>query len=215
MLTDDVTRFILSMIVIFFAIGLHEYAHCKMADLAGDPTPRRYGRVTLNLIKHFEPLGAIMIVLTSLTGFGIGWGRPAPMNPSLMKNPRWDHFAAVLAGPVSNIAQAAIYGILFRLSFAFFPNELLVTFAFLGTIINLGLAFFNMLPIFPLDGHWIVSSLLPPAQSVKWLQFSRTLGMFPLFALILLPVMTSNQIDPLSSFYDVLIIPIASLFLGL
>ena len=77
-----------SLIVIFFAIGLHEYAHCKMADVAGDPTPRYYGRVTLNLFKHFDPVGTMMIIITTLYGFGIGWGKPAPMDARKMKNPR-------------------------------------------------------------------------------------------------------------------------------
>src|SRR5688500_10381483 len=87
-------------IVILFAIGLHEYCHAKFADMAGDPTPRYYGRVTLNLFNHFDPLGTIMIIVTMLSGFGIGWGKPVPMDPSKMRNPRWDHFVAVLAGPL-------------------------------------------------------------------------------------------------------------------
>ena len=90
-------------IVIFFGLGLHEYAHAKFADLAGDPTPRYYGRVTLNLFKHFDLLGAIMIAFTAISGFGIGWGKPVPMDPRKMRNPRWDHFVAVAAGPLSNL----------------------------------------------------------------------------------------------------------------
>jgi len=90
-------------IVIFLAIGLHEYAHAKVADAAGDPTPSFYGRVTLNLTKHFELMGTIMIIFTSIFGVGIGWGKPVPMNPSKMRNPRWDHFLAVLAGPLTNV----------------------------------------------------------------------------------------------------------------
>ena len=111
----DPIQFAATVIVLFFGIGLHEYAHCKVADLAGDPTPGIYGRVTLNLFKHFDPLGAVMILITSITGFGIGWGNPAPMDPNKMRNPRWDFFAAVLAGPVSNIIQAVIYGTILKL----------------------------------------------------------------------------------------------------
>src|ERR1019366_3379020 len=93
------------IIVLFFGIGLHEYAHCKFADLAGDPTPRYYGRVTLNLTKHFDPLGTLMMIVSSLTGYGIGWGKPAPINPKKMKNPRIDTFIAVAAGPITNLLQ--------------------------------------------------------------------------------------------------------------
>lgn len=76
--TPPLPNILAMIIVIFFAIGLHEYAHCKFADMAGDPTPRMYGRVTLNLFKHFDPLGSIMILFTVLNGFGIGWEDPRP-----------------------------------------------------------------------------------------------------------------------------------------
>src|SRR5687768_14039545 len=102
-------------IVVFFAIGLHEYAHCKFADMAGDPTPRIYGRVTLDLTKHFELFGTLMMLFTATTGFGIGWGKPAPMDPNKMRNPRWDFFAAVAAGPISNVLQAIVWAIIARL----------------------------------------------------------------------------------------------------
>src|SRR6186997_2172011 len=96
-------------LVIFFAIGIHEYCHCKFADMAGDPTPAFYGRVTLNLFKHFDPIGTIMIIISSLYGVGIGWGKPAPINPSKMNNPKWDTFIAVAVGPLSNLLQATIF----------------------------------------------------------------------------------------------------------
>src|SRR5579872_2264830 len=98
------------IVVIFVSIGLHEFAHCKFADMAGDPTPRYYGRVTLNLFKHFDPLGSLFILFTILGGIGIGWGKPAPMNPAKMNNPRWDWFIAVIAGPLTNVLLAVICG---------------------------------------------------------------------------------------------------------
>src|SRR5579862_7063453 len=100
---------LVQIIVLFLGVGLHEYAHCKFADMAGDPTPSFYGRLTLNLFKHFELVGTMMMILSSLSGFGIGWGKPAPMDPKKMRNPRWDFFFAVLAGPISNVVQAVIY----------------------------------------------------------------------------------------------------------
>src|ERR1019366_9552901 len=104
------------IIVLFFGIGLHEYAHCKFADLAGDPTPRYYGRVTLNLFKHFDPIGAMFILFTVLGGFGLGWGKASPMDPRKMRNPRWDWFIAVIAGPLSNVLQAVIYAMVLRVT---------------------------------------------------------------------------------------------------
>lgn len=196
------------LIVIFFAIGLHEYAHCKFADMAGDPTPRIYGRVTLNLTKHFEPLGTIMMVLTQLTGVGIGWGRPAPMDERKMRNPRWDHFAAVIAGPLSNVVQAVLYALALRLlvrggvvdwgqilgsilaradmDLGARPTFLAALLGY-GVLTNIGLAIFNMIPIAPLDGHWIVGDLLPPRSRVGWLQWQRRYGSQILLVLVLLP----------------------------
>src|SRR6185369_12295804 len=131
-----------------------------MADLAGDPTPRIYGRVTLNPIAHLDPAGTIMIVLSSISGFGIGWGKPVPMNPTRMKNPRWDHFVAVAAGPLSNLIQAGVYAVILRLAMAKGdvtvqgvlaavnrePASVLTIVLSMGVLVNLGLCFFNLIP---------------------------------------------------------------------
>ncbi len=184
------------LLVLFLGIGLHEYAHCKFADMAGDPTPRFYGRVTLNLFKHFEPAGTMMMIFTSLAGFGIGWGRAAPANPSKMRNPRWDFFISVAAGPLSNLVQAVIYALIFRLAWknglyeqTGIGNQLIDFAAYwliLGVAINLGLAFFNLIPFGPLDGHWLFGLLLPERQRHAWFQLNRQIGMPGLFIAVLL-----------------------------
>ncbi len=188
-------------LVIFLAIGLHEYAHCKVADLAGDPTPGSFGRVTLNLTKHFEPAGTMMIVLTTMTGFGIGWGRPAPMNPRLMKNPRWDFFAAVMAGPLSNILQAAVWALVMRVIIAVDPR-LLVSgdgdssiglFLYLAVFVNLALAFFNFIPLGPLDGRWLVGQILPEKPRYYWYRFHDRVGFIGLFVLIFASQLIDRQ----------------------
>lgn len=174
-------------IVIFFAIGLHEYAHCKAADIAGDPTPAFHGRVTLNLTKHFEPLGTLMILITSITGYGIGWGKPAPIDPRKMNNPRWDTFVAVAAGPLSNVIQAGIYAIFLRFAMiggAFGPN-LQSKLLWFGVMINLSLCFFNLIPLGPLDGHWLVGQSLPERPRYYWYRFNRTYGGMILLGVIL------------------------------
>ncbi len=174
-------------LVIFWAIGLHEYAHCKMADLAGDPTPSYYGRVTLNLTKHFELMGTIMIIITTLTGFGIGWGKPAPMDPRKMRNPKWDFFAAVAAGPISNLLQAVVFAMILRvvmgaqIEVSTFVGSLLLY----GVIVNLSLCFFNLLPLGPLDGHWLLGTFLPENLRLRWILFNRQYGGFLLLGLIL------------------------------
>jgi len=135
----DITDYIAIFLVIFLAIGIHEYAHAKLADMAGDPTPGIYGRVTLNLFKHFDPIGTIMIILTVLSGFGIGWGKPVPMDPRKMRNPKWDHFVAVIGGPASNFIQAMLFAVMFRLT-AGQEIPFLSTFLLYGVLINVSLA---------------------------------------------------------------------------
>lgn len=174
------------IIVLFLGIGIHEYAHCKVADMCGDPTPSYYGRVTLNLFKHFEPMGTLMMIISSFTGIGLGWGRAAPIDPK--KLGRADTFAAVVAGPASNFFQAVIYALIFRAlqpPMVDGPNQsFLVTLLLLGVLGNLGLMLFNLIPFGPLDGHWLVGELLPEKQRYYWYRFNRTIGMFGLIIVV-------------------------------
>ena len=184
-------------IVLFLGVGLHEYAHCKFADMAGDPTPSYYGRVTLNLTKHFEISGVIMMVLSSLVGFGIGWGKPAPITPAKMRHPRVDTFIAVAAGPLSNILQAVIYAFVLRLLIrgGAVPDDpyighpdFIVRLCMLGVLSNLGMALFNLIPFGPLDGHWLVGELLPDKQRYYWYRFNRQIIGFrgPIITVVIL-----------------------------
>lgn len=198
-------------IVVFLAIGLHEYAHAKIADAAGDPTPSLYGRVTLNLTKHFDPLGTVMIILTSISGYGIGWGKPVPMNPSRMRNPRWDHFAAVAAGPISNLLQAFVYAMVFRGLARFSPESLravvdsgsgqvhlnfLSALLYLGVAINISLMIFNLIPLGPLDGHWLIGTFLPERTRYKWYIWNRQVGSLVFLAVVLISQFARQPGEP-------------------
>jgi Zn-dependent protease len=186
------------ILVLFLGIGIHEYAHCKFAELAGDPTPSYYGRVTLNLFKHFEPIGTIMMVVSAMSGWGIGWGRPAPMDPSKMNNPRWDFFVAVAAGPISNVCQACIYAFFLRMIMSR-PDalgspdtvEAILNFLYIGIDVNLSLFIFNLIPFGPLDGHWLIGLLMPEKARIRWFQFNRTVGLGGLLVLVILMRMGS------------------------
>src|SRR3989304_4344518 len=105
----------LSFVVIFggiiIAIGIHEAAHCYMADYLGDPTPRSLGRLTLNPLAHLDPLGTLVILVTG----AFGWGKPSPFDPYNLKDVRRDTALIALAGPVSNILLAILLSFLFRL----------------------------------------------------------------------------------------------------
>lgn len=191
---DKVTMFLMQMVIIMIAITIHEFAHAKTADMSGDPTPRDQGRVTLNPLSHLDPMGTIFMAITCWSGYGIGWGRPVMTRPDRMRNPRWDSMFVALAGPVSNFLQAAVFALILRFMGVAGTMEnlggagsFLIVFLMLGLFINLALCFFNLLPIGPLDGHWIVGAFLEEPARTKWFQFNRGPGSLIFIFLVLIP----------------------------
>lgn len=167
--------------MILFAITVHEYMHARMALACGDPTAKQMGRITLNPLAHLDPVGAICLLFAP-----IGWGKPVPVNPFNLRSPKRDDVIISIAGPASNIATAIVIGLFLR----FLPWETMlnpgavgsfgakfslnmVMMLWVGLRINLGLAVFNMLPLFPLDGSHVVKGLLPQEQSYAFERFSR------------------------------------------
>jgi len=151
----------LMVVVLLFSIIIHEIAHGYVALLNGDPTARMLGRITLNPIPHIDLVGSIvlpLLLLISNSGFLIGWAKPVPVNPLNFRNYRWGEFAVSAAGPVSNLALAAIFSLLLRLGL---ENPGLTQLAYYGVSINIILALFNLIPIPPLDGSHILALVLP------------------------------------------------------
>lgn len=190
----DPTEIIIVISVILFSVALHEFAHAKSADAAGDPTPRAQGRVTLNPLAHLDPIGTLFIIMTVLAGFGLGWGRPVQVNPYRMRNPKWDHFMSVLWGPLTNLILAVVFALIFRLVPPVGPTviqvgpldmDLLHGVAFFGTLINVALCLFNLIPIGPLDGHWLLGILLPQPMGGRFIMWSQRYGMFILLGVLL------------------------------
>ena len=134
---------------IILAIGIHEAAHCYMADYLGDPTPQALGRKTLNPLAHLDPLGTLVLLVTGR----FGWGKPAPFDPYNLKNPDRDTKLIALAGPASNIVVAVVLSLILRI----LNISNLSILGILGSLIslNINLALFNLLPIPPLDGSKI------------------------------------------------------------
>jgi Zn-dependent protease len=200
----DFQKFILEMAVLIIAITIHEFAHAFSADKLGDPTPRRQGRISLLPPDHLDPVGTIMMVISSISGFGIGWGKPVMTNPSNFRNPRRDGAIVAIAGPISNILQAIVYAAIIRLTgntlFTLQASPLGV-FLYYGVIVNLSLAFFNLIPIAPLDGHWIMSAILPYEQSVAYMAWMRAYGPFVFLGLIFLAPGLLNKIIGPPVFY--------------
>lgn len=153
---------IFSIAVLIMSVVVHEVSHGYAASLLGDQTARYAGRLTLNPIKHLDPIGSIVVpLLTSLAGFVFGWAKPVPVNPYNLRG-RYGELVVSLAGPVSNIALALVFGLLIRLSLtsALFPPSF-VSIAATIVVINLVLAVFNLVPIPPLDGSKVLFNLLP------------------------------------------------------
>ncbi len=188
MIDRPILEIVMSLVVILLSIALHEYAHAKTADASGDPTPRMMGRVTLNPLVHLDPMGTIFIMFTVLSGFGIGWGKPVMVQPHKMRNPRWDHFYSVLAGPMMNLMLAVIAAIIFRaIQMAGVPlTDTVFLFFILAISINVGLFCFNLIPLGPLDGHWLVGAFLKEPGRSAWYQFNRGPGTMILLLIIIL-----------------------------
>ncbi|HAG51481.1 MAG TPA: site-2 protease family protein [Deltaproteobacteria bacterium] len=168
---ESVIRDIAILLVpILLAVTFHEMAHGWVADKLGDPTARLLGRITLNPIKHLDPIGTLVFFLTHM----IGWARPVPVNPLHFKDPVKGMMWVAIAGPVTNLFLAAVSAIIFRIilvsgllfdpsiSFIMKPIYMMVQ---ASVIINIGLAVFNILPIPPLDGSKILMGLLSREQA--------------------------------------------------
>lgn len=141
------------------SVVIHELSHAYTADLLGDITPRLDGRLTLNPIKHLELVGSVIVpILTSLGGFTFGWAKPVRFNPDNLRNRRWGELLIALAGPLSNILIALVFGFLIRANV--FGNSFVEVAAYV-VLINIVLAVFNLVPIPPLDGSKVLFGLLP------------------------------------------------------
>ncbi len=159
------------MAVLIIAITIHEFAHAFTADRLGDDTPRRQGRISLLPPDHLDPLGTIMMAITAWFGFGIGWGKPVMTNPANFRSPRRDQGIVAAAGPLSNLLQAVVFAGVVRLT-GNEPFSGTITpfglFLVTGVIVNLALMVFNLLPLKPLDGSWIVTAMLPGQMAYRY-----------------------------------------------
>ena len=178
---------IIFLVSLLVAITIHEFAHAAVADYLGDPTPRLTGRLTLNPFAHLDPLGTLMLFL-----FRFGWGKPVPIDPFNLRRPRRDQALISLAGPASNLILAAFLSLLLHLGgviaspFASLRAQSATSEVFSTIILlNIALAIFNLLPVYPLDGFKIVLGFLPPDLASQWEEL-RPYG-FPILFLLIFP----------------------------
>ncbi len=198
--------FVILAVVLVASITIHEFAHAWAADHLGDPTPRSQGRITLNPLAHLDPLGTLAILL-----IGFGWGRPVVFDPYNLKNPVKDAALIALAGPASNLILATIVAVAFKLGLLGFLGAIGAS-AIITLIVSLNvmLAIFNLVPVFPLDGEKILVALLPRTTAIEYSQFMRRYGMIVL--LFLLAPWSGNS--PISRLISPIIGFITNLLIG-
>jgi Zn-dependent protease len=210
----DVASFLsglsVAAIPIIFAITLHEVAHGWVARSFGDRTAEAQGRLSLNPIRHIDPVGTVLVpaVLFFLGGFLFGWARPVPVNPRYMRDPRRNMVWVSAAGPGANLAMAVGWAFLMMVSQHVdlgVASQWLGLMAGWGIQINLILAVFNLLPIPPLDGGQLLENLLPPGPLTSMLAAIRPFGFFIVLALIATRTLSSILSGPIEFLQSLLV----------
>ena len=192
--------FIFQIVILIFSVVVHEVSHGYAAYLLGDSTAKYQGRLTLNPLKHLDFFGSIflpLLLFISGSGFLIGWAKPVPYNPYNLRNQRWGEAIVAVAGPLSNIAIAVVFGLLMRFGVSAGVVESVEVLKITSFIvfINLLLAVFNLVPIPPLDGSKILFSIFKMGSSPARIFLERFGILFVLFFIfffwsIIAPVIT-------------------------
>lgn len=178
---DKLFYYLLSAIVVLISLTVHEYCHGYAAYKMGDDTAKNFGRLTLNPLKHLDPIGALCMLF-----FHVGWAKPVPINARNFKDPKKGFAITALAGPLSNILLGFISAFVYLLVFALLKDVRFtskdfsyhlasnsLTFLWLFHSINIGLGLFNLLPIPPFDGSRLLNVVLPPKYYFGIMKYER------------------------------------------
>lgn len=185
----DIYFLVMIFPAIVLSLTVHEYAHARTALAFGDETAKLMGRCSFNPLRHLDPVGTLLMLLTQ----GLGWAKPVPVNQANLNPPRLGDIMVSFAGPFSNLLLAALTALVVRLLLHYgltdpTPKIHLLYQVLLITIqINVACAFFNLLPLFPLDGHHIARELLPADRRVPFMQWQTRSGWVVLLALVMGP----------------------------
>jgi Zn-dependent protease len=190
---DLVARVLAVAIMLLVGFPVHEFSHALAAYRLGDSTAKHLGRLTLNPVAHFDPLGGILLAVTFIgSGFGFGWAKPTPVNPRNLEGGRWGEAIVAAAGPVSNLVLAIIVALPLRYLIDHpnlaqdVPNVVLDAMVFF-VFINVVLMVFNLFPVPPLDGSKVLFAFLPTRLSWQWRPILEQYGFILLLLLFFFP----------------------------
>jgi Zn-dependent protease len=203
----DISSILIGFAIVIVALTIHEAAHAWTADKLGDPTARLLGRVSLNPVVHIDPIGTILLPLLAMfSGLPIlGWAKPVPVNISRLRHHRRDFMIVAAAGPASNFLQAFVIAAVFRSLYDPSDSDLLPAILKSGVSTNLILAFFNLIPIPPLDGGNVLAGLVPESAA-RVMDQVRQFGFIALYALMLSGILTELIMPPTVFFYRLLLL---------
>lgn len=196
---------------LLFAITLHEVAHGWMARYLGDPTAAQEGRLSLNPIKHIDPVGTLLVplILFFLGGFVFGWAKPVPVNISRLNSPKRDMAVVAVAGPLANLVMALLWAMLAKLGTGFFPSHEwiaipLISMGQVGISINLILMILNLLPVPPLDGGRVLAGVLPDRLAYGLIRVE-PFGLFIVLGLLVVGLLGQILVTPYLALSEMII----------
>jgi Zn-dependent protease len=204
--------------ILLISFPVHEFAHAWAAYRLGDGTAKLFGRLTLNPIAHFDPIGGLMLRASGLIGFGIGWAKPTPVNPTNLRGGRDSEGIVAFAGPASNLVLAALGAIPLRLllsaseSGTNVPVIVLNVLAFF-VLINVALLLFNLVPIPPLDGSKVLFSMMSPRQEFRWRPILQQYGFLLLIVVAFVPLLPDRQ-TIFQVIFEKLGVPVVNFLIG-
>ena len=214
-LEQFVPRIIAILLILLVAFPVHEFAHALAAYRLGDGTARLFGRLTLNPIAHFDPMGGIILIISGLTGFIIGWAKPTPVNPLNLGGGRNGEAIVAFAGPASNLVLAVIGALPLRyiqatgLVVPALLWDVLILFVFYNVLLML----LNLLPVAPLDGSKILFALMSPQTAWRWRPIFEQWGFLILIGAAFLPILPGGN-TVLGLVFNTVGVPLVDLLIG-
>ncbi len=227
--------FIYAIPAILLSLSFHELAHAYVSYRQGDPTAKNLGRVTMNPLKHLDPLGTLMLLVSMYYGSGFGWAKPVPIDPSYYRNHKRGTILVSLAGPLSNLLLALIFA--FPMAYIALQNNITTDAIFnsrawiYGTdfsaqsvlfnicrffyMINIGLAIFNIIPVPPLDGSKVLTAVLPARTYFRMMQYENYIGLAFLVLIFAMPGLLYTVMSPFKAAVEAILRLVVMPVLGL